>query len=95
MIGEFSPISRWPALMEKALPRILLVMAIPLTLFSCLEDVTPGATAEVDMSLIRTGHRGNEWVKVDHLSLKSAAASRSAPSAGDIPRPAAHRRDAA
>jgi PAS domain S-box-containing protein len=34
-------------------------------------------------------------VKVDHFSLKSAAEWRSAPSAGDIPRPAVHRRDAA
>jgi hypothetical protein len=41
------------------------------------------------------GHRGNEWVKVDHFSLKSAAAWRSVPSVGGIPHPAAHRRDAA
>ena len=41
------------------------------------------------------GHRGNEWVKVDHFPLKSVAAWRSAPSVEGIPRPAAHRLDAA
>jgi hypothetical protein len=41
------------------------------------------------------GHRGNEWVKVDHFSLKSEAASRSVPSVGGIPHPASHRHGAA
>lgn len=41
------------------------------------------------------GHRGNEWVKVDHFSLKSEAASRSAPSIAGIPHPASRRHGAA
>src|SRR5271170_666249 len=62
-----------------------------------------GADAQADIEelwrrmafSILMGHRGNEWVKVDHFSLKSAAASRSVPSAGGIPRPADHRHGAA
>jgi hypothetical protein len=41
------------------------------------------------------GHRGNEWVKVDHFSLKSEAASRSVLSVEGISHRASHRRDAA
>ncbi len=52
----------------------------------------PGKEAVVNK---KEGHRGNEWVKVDHFSLKSEAASRSAPSVEGIPRPADHRHDAA
>jgi len=45
--------------------------------------------------LIFSGLRGNEWVRVDHFSLKSAEASRSVLSVEDAPGPAAHRRGAA
>ncbi len=58
---------------------------------NCSEDIWFG-TLSNDYYL---GHRGNEWVKVDHFSLKSEAASRSVPSVGGIPHPASHRHGAA
>jgi hypothetical protein len=55
----------------------------------------PGKPPQWEDGKSFSGHRGNEWVKVDHFSLKSEAASRSVPSVGGIPHPASHRHGAA
>jgi hypothetical protein len=47
------------------------------------------------LGLFQVGHRGNEWVKVGHFSIRSEAASRSGPSAAGIPHRATHRLDVA